>query len=69
MVKRFEEVLWDELIEALLQSEELGLNASHEPPVHVEPKKINIITRSHLCVCGVERETVKRKPGPSVNNL
>lgn len=38
MVKGLEQMLWDELVEAFLQSEELGLNASHEPPVHIEPK-------------------------------
>lgn len=41
VVKRLEQVLWDELVEALLQSEELGLDASHEPPVHVEPVQTN----------------------------
>lgn len=39
MVKRLKQVLWDELVETLLQSEELGLNATHEPPVHVESEQ------------------------------
>lgn len=53
VVKRLEQVLWDELVEALLQSEELGLDASHEPPVHVEPVQTNKnISSSNLRVCG-----------------
>lgn len=35
VVKRLEEVLGDELIEPFLQSEELGFDATHEPPVHI----------------------------------
>lgn len=30
-------MLWNELVEALLQGEELSLDASHEPPVDVQP--------------------------------
>lgn len=30
-------MLWYEFVEALLQGEELGLNASHESPVDIQP--------------------------------
>lgn len=36
MVKRFEEMLWDELSESFLQGQELGFDAAHEPPVHIK---------------------------------
>jgi len=39
MVERFEEVLRDELTEALLQSQKLGFNSPHKPPVHIKPGK------------------------------
>lgn len=39
VVKRLEQMLWDEFVETLLQGEELGLNASHEPPVDVQPER------------------------------
>jgi len=29
-------MLWNEFIEAFLQSKELGLNASHKPPLNVQ---------------------------------
>lgn len=37
MVKRFEEVLRDELTEAFLQSQKLSFDSTHEPPVHIKP--------------------------------
>ena len=50
-------MLRDELIEPFLQSQELGLNAPHEPPVYIEPvrdkdhrqttHKTNMHTRAH----------------------
>lgn len=37
MVEGFEEVLRNELSKSLLQSQELGLDPAHKPPVHVQP--------------------------------
>lgn len=49
MVEGFEEVLWDELTEPLLQSQKLGFNSTHKPPVHIKSemnkikkKKVNV---------------------------
>lgn len=42
VVKRLEQMLWDEFVEALLKGEELGLDASHEPPVDVQPERDTI---------------------------
>lgn len=39
VVKRLEQMLWDEFVEALLKGEELGLNATHEPPVDIQPER------------------------------
>lgn len=41
MVEGFEEVLRNELSKSLLQSQELGLDTAHKPPVHVQPGKEN----------------------------
>jgi len=35
-VERPQKMLWNEFIEAFLQSKELGLNASHKPPLNVQ---------------------------------
>lgn len=40
LVKGFEEVLWDDLIEALLQGQKLSLDAVKETPVHVQPEEM-----------------------------
>lgn len=37
LVKRFEEMLRNKFIKTFLQSQELCLNSSHEPPVHIQP--------------------------------
>lgn len=37
MVEGLEEVLRNELRESLLQSQKLGLDAAHKPPVDVQP--------------------------------
>lgn len=36
-IKGFEQVLRNDLIEAFLQGQKLGLNAMQETPVHVQP--------------------------------
>lgn len=36
LVESLQQVLWDDLVEALLQSQELGLDAPQETPVDVE---------------------------------
>lgn len=36
VVERFEEVLWDQLTEALLKSQKLSFDSTHEPPVHIQ---------------------------------
>lgn len=37
MVEGFEEMLRNELGESLLQSQELGFNPTHKPPVDIKP--------------------------------
>lgn len=37
MVEGFEEVLRNELSKSLLQSQKLGFDPTHEPPVHIQP--------------------------------
>ncbi len=41
MVEGFEEVLWDELAESLLQSQKLGFDSTHKPPVHIKSENTN----------------------------
>ena len=46
-IEGLEEVLWDDLVEALLQSQELGLDAPQEAPVDVEPDVLLLGVLAH----------------------
>lgn len=60
MVKGLEEMLGDELTESLLKSQELCLNSTHKPPVHIKSKKRDKLTlrqdQNILCIVHTKKK-------------